>query len=61
MDATCPDPREDGRPARSMTHKHNGDNRPDPARCTGLALTIANVLLGFFLFYLWSRALFAEA
>jgi len=43
-----------------MTYKHNGDNRPDPARCTGLALTIANVLLGFFLFYLWSRALFAE-
>lgn len=27
----------------------------------GLALTIANVLLGFFLFYLWSRSLFLKA
>jgi hypothetical protein len=26
----------------------------------GLALTIANVVLGFFLFYLWSRSLFAK-
>jgi hypothetical protein len=26
----------------------------------GLALTIANVLLGFFLFYLWSRSLFLK-
>ena len=26
----------------------------------GLALTIANVLLGFFLFYLWSRSLFKK-